>query len=190
MQLSRKEPIVKLLYVTPEKVRDRGYFFNATQIFHNFCQEKKNHPTDSRCGMNLFSPQLSASNKLNSALQNLYERGLLSRFVIDEAHCVSQVGSRLCTQSSASFKTFILHQLTLNACPPQWGHDFRPDYKKLHELRKKFPQVPMMALTATATPRVQKDIHNQLNMSRPQVCVPHLRLLSCMLRSVTFNPEA
>lgn len=102
MQLSRKEPIVKLLYVTPEKV--------------------------------------SASNKLISALHNLYERGLLSRFVIDEAHCVSQ-----------------------------WGHDFRPDYKKLHELRQKFPNVPMMALTATATPRVQKDILHQLNMTRPQV---------------------
>ncbi|XP_069564802.1 recQ-like DNA helicase BLM isoform X1 [Brachyistius frenatus] len=102
MQLSRKDPIVKLLYVTPEKV--------------------------------------SASNRLISALQNLYERGLLVRFVIDEAHCVSQ-----------------------------WGHDFRPDYKKLHELRQKFPDVPMMALTATATPRVQKDILNQLNMTRPQV---------------------
>lgn len=102
MQLSRKDPIIKLLYVTPEKV--------------------------------------SASNKLISALHNLYERGLLARFVIDEAHCVSQ-----------------------------WGHDFRPDYKKLHELRQKFPKVPMMALTATATPRVQKDILNQLNMTRPQV---------------------
>ncbi|KAM4553529.1 recQ-like DNA helicase BLM [Fundulus diaphanus] len=102
MQLSRKDPIIKLLYVTPEKV--------------------------------------SASNRLISALQNLYERGLLARFVIDEAHCVSQ-----------------------------WGHDFRPDYKKLHELRHKFPKVPMMALTATANPRVQKDILNQLNMSRPQV---------------------
>ncbi|XP_022057037.1 recQ-like DNA helicase BLM isoform X2 [Acanthochromis polyacanthus] len=102
MQLSRKDPIIKLLYVTPEKV--------------------------------------SASNKLISALQNLYERELLARFVIDEAHCVSQ-----------------------------WGHDFRPDYKKLHELRQRFPNVSMMALTATATPRVQKDILNQLNMTRPQV---------------------
>uniref|UniRef100_A0A667WL18 ATP-dependent DNA helicase n=1 Tax=Myripristis murdjan TaxID=586833 RepID=A0A667WL18_9TELE len=102
MQLSKKDPIIKLLYVTPEKV--------------------------------------SASNRLINALQNLYERGLLARFVIDEAHCVSQ-----------------------------WGHDFRPDYKKLHELRQKFPRVSMMALTATATPRVQKDILHQLQMTRPQV---------------------
>ncbi|KAM6936936.1 recQ-like DNA helicase BLM [Xenentodon cancila] len=102
MQLSRKDPIIKLLYVTPEKLR--------------------------------------ASNRLISALQHLYERGFLARFVIDEAHCVSQ-----------------------------WGHDFRPDYKRLHELRQKFPSVPMMALTATATPRVQKDILNQLNMTQPQI---------------------
>ncbi|XP_049579125.1 recQ-like DNA helicase BLM isoform X4 [Syngnathus scovelli] len=101
-QLSRKEPIIKLLYVTPEKV--------------------------------------SASNRLVSALQNLYERSLLARFVIDEAHCVSH-----------------------------WGHDFRPDYKRLNELRQKFPKVPMIALTATATPRVQTDILHQLSMTRPQV---------------------
>ncbi|XP_051916120.1 recQ-like DNA helicase BLM [Hippocampus zosterae] len=102
MQLSRKEPIIKLLYVTPEKV--------------------------------------GASNRLISALQNLYERGLLARFVIDEAHCVSH-----------------------------WGHDFRPDYKRLSELRHKFPKVPMMALTATATPRVQTDVLHQLRMTSPQV---------------------
>ncbi|XP_036400178.1 Bloom syndrome protein homolog [Megalops cyprinoides] len=102
MQLSKKDPIIKLLYVTPEKV--------------------------------------CASGRLINALQNLFERGLLSRFVIDEAHCVSQ-----------------------------WGHDFRPDYKRLHELRQKFPSVPIMALTATATPRVQTDILHQLQMSRPQI---------------------
>ncbi|XP_030621193.1 Bloom syndrome protein homolog [Chanos chanos] len=102
MQLSKKDPIIKLLYATPEKI--------------------------------------CASGRMISALQNLYERGLLARFVIDEAHCVSQ-----------------------------WGHDFRPDYKRMHELRQKFPKVPIMALTATATPRVQKDILNQLAMTRPQV---------------------
>ncbi|XP_078097302.1 recQ-like DNA helicase BLM isoform X2 [Mustelus asterias] len=84
--------------------------------------------------------KVSASNRLIAALVNLYERKLLARFIIDEAHCVSQ-----------------------------WGHDFRPDYKRLNELRTKFPSIPMMALTATATPRVQKDILNQLKMLNPQV---------------------
>uniref|UniRef100_A0A8C8A675 RecQ-like DNA helicase BLM n=1 Tax=Otus sunia TaxID=257818 RepID=A0A8C8A675_9STRI len=102
MQLSKKDPVIKLLYVTPEKV--------------------------------------CASNRLMSALENLYDRKLLARFVIDEAHCVSQ-----------------------------WGHDFRQDYKRLNMLRRKFRSVPMMALTATANPRVQKDVQNQLEMLKPQV---------------------
>ncbi|NWV33506.1 BLM protein, partial [Grantiella picta] len=102
MQLSKKDPVIKLLYVTPEKV--------------------------------------CASSRLMSTLENLYDRKLLARFVIDEAHCVSQ-----------------------------WGHDFRQDYKRLNMLRRKFHSVPMMALTATANPRVQKDILNQLEMLKPQV---------------------
>ncbi|XP_014208205.1 Bloom syndrome protein homolog [Copidosoma floridanum] len=83
--------------------------------------------------------KISASQKLCSALTALYERGLLSRFVIDEAHCVSQ-----------------------------WGHDFRPDYKKLKLLRNNYPKVPTMALTATATPRVRTDILHQLGMTSPK----------------------
>ena len=57
----------------------------------------------------------------------------------------------------------------MSCSTPQWGHDFRPDFKRLHELRRKFPGVPIMALTATATPRVQKDILHQLQMSKPQM---------------------
>ncbi|KAK7116772.1 hypothetical protein V1264_002393 [Littorina saxatilis] len=83
--------------------------------------------------------KLSASDKLLQCLDSLYRRQMLDRFVIDEAHCVSQ-----------------------------WGHDFRPDYKKLNVLRCKFPGVPIMALTATATPRVRKDIIHQLDMLQPK----------------------
>ena len=79
--------------------------------------------------------KLSASERLLAALRDLSSRRKLGRFVIDEAHCVSQ-----------------------------WGHDFRPDYKKLSALKEKFPNVPMMALTATATPRVRMDIVTQLKM--------------------------
>ncbi|EFN77228.1 Bloom syndrome protein-like protein [Harpegnathos saltator] len=100
-ELCKKEPALKILYVTPEKI--------------------------------------SASQKFCNTMTTLYERDLLTRFVIDEAHCVSQ-----------------------------WGHDFRPDYKKLKCLRKNYPKVPTMALTATATPRVRTDILHQLDMTKPK----------------------
>ncbi|KAL1474818.1 hypothetical protein MTO96_020463 [Rhipicephalus appendiculatus] len=82
--------------------------------------------------------KVSASTRLLEALQRLHANGHLTRFVIDEAHCVSQ-----------------------------WGHDFRPDYKAA-ERAAKFPGVPMMALTATATPRVRTDILHQLGMRDPK----------------------
>ncbi|MFV8370200.1 RecQ family ATP-dependent DNA helicase [Flavobacterium sp. LB2R40] len=54
-------------------------------------------------------------------------------------------------------------------CVSQWGHDFRPAYLKISELKKHFPKVPFLALTATATPRVRKDIINELGLHKPQV---------------------
>jgi len=81
--------------------------------------------------------KLSQSQKLKNLLVELNDNELLDRIVIDEAHCVSQ-----------------------------WGHDFRQDYKKLSDLRVQFPNLPIMALTATATPRVRIDILNQLKMKK------------------------
>ncbi|XP_055905057.1 recQ-like DNA helicase Blm isoform X2 [Eupeodes corollae] len=81
--------------------------------------------------------KISNSVKFQDILDLLYSRNCISRFVIDEAHCVSQ-----------------------------WGHDFRPDFKKLGILRKRFPNVPTMALTATATPRVRIDILRQLGLTQ------------------------
>lgn len=52
-------------------------------------------------------------------------------------------------------------------CVSQWGHDFRPDYLKLGELRSKLGDVPCVALTATATPHVEKDIYDQLSLKSP-----------------------
>lgn len=63
----------------------------------------------------------------------------LKLFAIDEAHCVSS-----------------------------WGHEFRPDYLKLGQLRSRYPSVPIVALTATATAKVLKDILNVLNLNDPK----------------------
>lgn len=52
-------------------------------------------------------------------------------------------------------------------CVSQWGHDFRPAYLKISELKKYFPKIPFLALTATATPRVIEDIRTQLELKNP-----------------------
>ncbi|KAF2514270.1 RecQ family ATP-dependent DNA helicase [Flavobacterium foetidum] len=53
-------------------------------------------------------------------------------------------------------------------CVSQWGHDFRPAYLKISELKKFFPKIPFLALTATATPRVIEDIRTQLELKNPK----------------------
>jgi ATP-dependent DNA helicase RecQ len=71
-------------------------------------------------------------------LETFLERALswnIAQIAIDEAHCISE-----------------------------WGHDFRPEYRELKELRQHFPDAPVMALTATATERVRADIIKQLQL--------------------------
>ncbi|WP_333666250.1 RecQ family ATP-dependent DNA helicase, partial [Flavobacterium sp.] len=54
-------------------------------------------------------------------------------------------------------------------CVSQWGHDFRPAYLKIVQLKEFFPKVPFLALTASATPRVKEDIITQLKLDNPQI---------------------
>ena len=56
-------------------------------------------------------------------------------------------------------------------CISEWGHDFRPDYRNLHLLRNIFPQVPAMALTATATKKVREDIIYQMSLDKAQIFI-------------------
>ncbi|MEO7017867.1 MAG: DNA helicase RecQ [Leifsonia sp.] len=79
-----------------------------------------------------------APERLSSeATKRFLERGTIALFAIDEAHCVSQ-----------------------------WGHDFRPDYLALSELAERWPDVPRIALTATATDATHKEITTRLKLER------------------------
>uniref|UniRef100_A0A1I8H5J3 ATP-dependent DNA helicase n=1 Tax=Macrostomum lignano TaxID=282301 RepID=A0A1I8H5J3_9PLAT len=80
--------------------------------------------------------RLAKSRRLMAGLEKLHSAGQLSRVAIDEVHCCSQ-----------------------------WGHDFRPDYKFLGVLRRQFPGVPTIGLTATASDRVLADVRDMLGLS-------------------------
>ncbi|KAJ8608919.1 hypothetical protein CTAYLR_005281 [Chrysophaeum taylorii] len=82
--------------------------------------------------------KLAHSGHARSLLHRLAVMGRLSRFVVDEAHCVSS-----------------------------WGHDFRPDYLGLRILRREFATIPIMALTATADSRVVDDVSRVLGLRQP-----------------------
>lgn len=84
----------------------------------------------------LVTPEkISSDEDFSYFLRQAHEKGKLKRFVVDEAHCVSS-----------------------------WGHDFRKDYLSLGQLKKQFPTVPTLALTATATEKCKNDIIQLLNM--------------------------
>jgi ATP-dependent DNA helicase RecQ len=67
-------------------------------------------------------------------------------------------------------------------CISEWGHDFRPEYRRLAELRQHFPEVPLMALTATATERVRADIVKQLHLREPKRYVASFNRPNLMYR--------
>ena len=76
------------------------------------------------------------------AMLRLLDRGRIALFAIDEAHCVAQ-----------------------------WGHDFRPDYLALSVLHERWPQVPRIALTATATAATREEIATRLDLTRARQVV-------------------
>jgi ATP-dependent DNA helicase RecQ len=79
-------------------------------------------------------------------LEEIHASGRLVALAVDEAHCISA-----------------------------WGHDFRPHYRRLGELRRLCPGVPMVALSATAAPQVRADIIRLLQLRRPEVLVRSAR---------------
>jgi ATP-dependent DNA helicase RecQ len=98
--------------------------------------------------------------KVESTLR-LLDRGKISLFAIDEAHCVAQ-----------------------------WGHDFRPDYLELSRLHERWPTVPRIALTATATQATRKEIAHRLNLEEARHFVASFDRPNIQYRIVAKNrPE-
>ncbi|CAI9725296.1 ATP-dependent DNA helicase Q1-like [Octopus vulgaris] len=90
--------------------------------------------------------KLAKSKRFMAKLEKMYQLGRFSRLVIDEVHCCSQ-----------------------------WGHDFRPDYKFLGIMKRQFPEVPILGLTATATVKVLNDVKKILCLNE------------CILFRASFN---
>ena len=85
---------------------------------------------------------VSPERVLTSWFQGIAKRAGVKAFAIDETHCISQ-----------------------------WGHDFRPEYRQLAQLKQRFPGVSVHAYTATATERVRQDVIDQLGLVDPAVLV-------------------
>jgi len=84
------------------------------------------------------TPEQASTNTFKVLIGELHNFHKVSYIIVDEAHCVSQ-----------------------------WGHDFRPDYLKLGQLRSKYKDIPWVALTATASPEIIEDIIKQLRLQKP-----------------------
>ncbi|CAN1226254.1 ATP-dependent DNA helicase Q-like 3 [Linum perenne] len=137
-------PLIALMENQVTALKEKGIaaeFLSSTQTTH--VKSKIHEDLDSgkpSTRLLYVTPELIATSGFMSKLAKIHARGLLNIIAIDEAHCISS-----------------------------WGHDFRPSYRKLSSLRTHLPDVPILALTATAVPKVQKDVIESLCLRSPLV---------------------
>ncbi|AEE86556.1 DEAD/DEAH box RNA helicase family protein [Arabidopsis thaliana] len=137
-------PLIALMENQVMALKEKGIaaeYLSSTQATH--VKNKIHEDLDSgKPSVRLLyvTPELIATKGFMLKLRKLHSRGLLNLIAIDEAHCISS-----------------------------WGHDFRPSYRQLSTLRDSLADVPVLALTATAAPKVQKDVIDSLNLRNPLV---------------------
>lgn len=135
-------PLISLMQDQVETLEDNGIaatFLNST-LGANETRKRETDIMQGKIKLLYVAPERLLSERFSPFLELINTQQGISTFAIDEAHCVSE-----------------------------WGHDFRPEYRQLQMLRESYPDVPMMALTATATKRVREDIIAQLNLQQPYI---------------------
>ncbi|MGC1309041.1 MAG: DNA helicase RecQ [Phormidesmis sp.] len=137
-------PLIALMQDQVTALRDNGIdatFLNSTVPF----DEVRSREQALLCGdikLLYIAPERLFTSSFTELLDKISQKVGISTFAIDEAHCVSE-----------------------------WGHDFRPEYRQLFQLKQRYPQIPIIALTATATSRVRTDIVQQLRLTDPEIYV-------------------
>ncbi|MFT3858521.1 MAG: DNA helicase RecQ [Aquabacterium sp.] len=124
-----------------EEVGVHAAFLNST-LSSEEAQRVERDMLSGRLVLLYVAPERVTHPRFQAQLASLHERGLLSLFAIDEAHCVSQ-----------------------------WGHDFREDYLQLSMLHERYPDVPRLALTATADDQTRADMIERLQLQDARVFI-------------------
>lgn len=117
-----------------------------------------------------------AATFLNSSLNAYQVRSREQAILNRQVKLLYIAPERLLSARFLPFLDLIQHQIGIAAfaideahCVSEWGHDFRPEYRQLKQLRQRYPGVPTLALTATATERVRQDIIQQLGLRQPSI---------------------
>ncbi len=134
-------PLIALMQDQVQSLRNNGIgatFLNSTLTTYQV-RSREEAILSGKVKLLYVAPERLLSDRFLPFIDLVQHQIGIASFAIDEAHCVSE-----------------------------WGHDFRPDYRQLSSLRQRYPSVPTIALTATATDRVRSDIiqpfshrHNQ-----------------------------
>ena len=137
-------PLIALMQDQVDALQDNG--INAVYLNSSLeYQERRSRQIailENKVKLLYVAPERLLNERFGLFLERVDSQVGIAAIAIDEAHCVSE-----------------------------WGHDFRPEYSKLKLLRQRYPQIPLQALTATATKRVRQDIIRQLNLRSPEIHV-------------------
>lgn len=133
-------PLIALMQDQVERLRANGIpatFINSS-LSTAERTSREQAAIDGRLKLVYVAPERLLTENFLALLDEVEAHTGLSLLAVDEAHCVSE-----------------------------WGHDFRPEYRQLSRLRMRYPRLPLLALTATATERVRDDILTQLRLASP-----------------------